>query len=122
MRRDLLYLQDIVDAADAIGAFLADKSQEDFLASDLLQSAVLQKLSVIGEAVANLSADAKSRNPEVEWRDIVAFRNIAVHAYFSVRWPIVWTTATGDVPTLTAQVAQILALETARTKPAQGSP
>jgi uncharacterized protein with HEPN domain len=31
-----------------------------------------------------------------------------VHAYFSVSWPIVWVTATEDVPVLHAQIAEIL--------------
>jgi uncharacterized protein with HEPN domain len=44
----------------------------------------------------------------VEWRDIVAFRNIAVHAYFSVQWDIVWATAHDDVPVLRSQDLQIL--------------
>ena len=43
--------------------------------------------------------------------DIVGFRNIAVHEYFAVSWPIVWVTATQDVPNLRRKVAQILAKE-----------
>ncbi len=45
---------------------------------------LLQKLIVIGEAAARLSDEFKTRYSKVEWRDIVAFRNILVHAYFSV--------------------------------------
>lgn len=40
MRHDRLYLDDIVEAAEAIGRFLADVPEANFLASDLLQSAV----------------------------------------------------------------------------------
>jgi len=47
----------------------------------------------------------------VEWRDIVAFRNIAVYAYFAVQWGIVWATATDDVPMLRRQVMEILQTE-----------
>ena len=50
-------------------------------------------------------------HPEVEWADIVAFRNIAVHAYFGVQWPIVWVAATEDAPALREQVSRILATE-----------
>jgi uncharacterized protein with HEPN domain len=55
MRRDKLYLADIVEAADAVAAFLAGAERERFLQDDLLRSAVLQKLSIIGEAAARLS-------------------------------------------------------------------
>jgi uncharacterized protein with HEPN domain len=108
MRSDRLYLTDILEAADAIDRFLADMGEGDFLADELRQSAILQKLMVIGEAAARVSKELRARHPEVVWADIVRFRNIAVHAYFSVRWDIVWLAATEDVPKLRAQVQQIV--------------
>ena len=75
------------------------------------QSAVLQKLLVIGEAAARLPADFRERHAEVEWADIVGFRNIVVHEYFSVSGPIVWVTATQDVPNLRCRISRILAAE-----------
>ncbi|MCP4546772.1 MAG: DUF86 domain-containing protein, partial [bacterium] len=63
------------------------------------------------------------RQPDVDWRDIVAFRNIAVHAYFSVDWSIVWTTATEDAPALRERVEKILAEteDVPNGRPAQGA-
>ncbi|MBM4045791.1 MAG: DUF86 domain-containing protein [Planctomycetes bacterium] len=111
MRAEKLYLTDIVDAADAVARFLDGIAQEAFLNDEIRQSAVLQKLIVIGEAAARLPREFRARHPEVEWADIVSFRNIAVHEYFSVRWSIVWITATQDVPALRKQIAAILAAE-----------
>ncbi len=111
MRREKLYLSDIVEAADAVAVFLSGVERGRFLQDDLLRSAVLQKLSIIGEAAARLPKEFRARHADVEWQDIVAFRNIAVHAYFAVQWSIVWTTATQDVPALRQQVARILAAE-----------
>jgi uncharacterized protein with HEPN domain len=109
MRPDHLYLADIVAAADAIGRFIADMDDDsDFFTDELRQSAILQKLIVIGEAASRLSPELCTAHPEVEWADIVGFRNIAVHAYFSVKWEIVWVTATEDVPRLRTQVKRIL--------------
>lgn len=108
MRRDPLYLDDIAEAAEAISHFLADVSEDAFLASDLLQSAVLQKLTVIGEAAARLSPEFKAGAPHIPWSDIVAFRNIAVHAYFSVQWQIVWVAATAEAPLLRTQIIELL--------------
>ena len=113
MRRDELYLSDIVEAADSINAFLSERTREDFLRDDLLRSAVLHKLTVIGEAAARLSAEFRARHTEVEWADIVGFRNIAVHAYFAVDWSIVWVAATQDAPRLKRQVAEILSTDSA---------
>ena len=111
MRRDRLYLDDIVEAAEAISHFLDGITENAFLASDLLQSAVLQKLTIIGEAAARLSPEFKADNPGIPWSDIAAFRNIAVHAYFSVQWPIVWVAATEEATLLRTQVLAILADE-----------
>jgi uncharacterized protein with HEPN domain len=112
MRPDKLYLTDIVAAADAITSFIADLDTGDDFYRDLkTQSAVTQKLIVIGEAAARLSPDFRDRHPQIEWPDIIAFRNILVHAYFSVQLEIVWETVLRDVPELRRQVAQILADE-----------
>jgi uncharacterized protein with HEPN domain len=111
MRREILYLTDIIDAADAIHRFTEGIKRESFLSDELRQSAVLQKLIVIGEAAARLSGDFREQHPEVEWSDIVGFRNIAVHEYFAISWAIVWVTATQDVPPLRQQIARILAQE-----------
>ena len=111
MRREHLYLHDIREACDMIQAFLEGLDAAAFLASELHKAAILQKLTVIGEAAAHLSQAFREAHPQVEWRDIIAFRHIAVHAYFAVQWEIVWATATDDVPVLRRQVLEILRTE-----------
>ena len=73
MRPEELYLTDILEAADAIARFLSDIERERFVKDELHQSAVLQKLIVIGEAAARLPAEFQSRHPEIEWRDVISF-------------------------------------------------
>jgi uncharacterized protein with HEPN domain len=107
MRSDRLYLLDITEATDAIGGFLAGIDRDAFIGSDLVRSAVLQKLIVIGEAAARLTEGFRTLHTEVDWRDIANFRNIAVHAYFSVDWQIVWVAATKDAPELRGIVRDI---------------
>ncbi|MCU0245579.1 MAG: hypothetical protein MUC42_03335 [Bryobacter sp.] len=48
MRREDLYLQDIIEAADHIEEFLRNLEFAEFQGSELLRSAVMQKLAVIG--------------------------------------------------------------------------
>jgi len=110
-RRDELYLADIVEAAQAIRGFmtrLAVAGKEGFVEDDLVRSAVLQKLTVIGEAAARVSEETTTECPGVPWHQARGMRNLIVHAYFSVDWDIVWTTATESVPRLEAQIAEIL--------------
>jgi uncharacterized protein with HEPN domain len=108
MRPEQLYLTDIVEAADAIAEFVAGLDETAFYQDAKTQSAVLQKLIVIGEAAARLPQSFSDGYPSIEWRDIVAFRNILVHSYFSVKLEIVWETIQHDVPTLRRQVVRIL--------------
>jgi uncharacterized protein with HEPN domain len=111
MRREKLYLTDIIEAADAIQRFLKKIKKNTFLKDELLQSAVLQKLTIIGEAAARLPREFRERHSEIEWEDIIGFRNIAVHAYFAVEWSIVWVAATQEVPDLRRRIADILKIE-----------
>src|SRR5436305_2872984 len=107
MRRERLYLLDILEAADSIRTFLNGVEEPTFLQDDLLRSAVLQKLAIIGEAASHLPKSFRERHPEIDWQGIVGFRNIAIHAYFAVEWPIVWVTATEEAPDLRDRVAAI---------------
>lgn len=108
MRHESLYLNDIVEAADHIAKFIAGVDFQTFQDSEMLRSAVAQKLGVIGEAAAHVSEELAARHPEVPWPPIVAFRNILVHAYFGIDWDVVWRAATNRCPVLRVQVASIL--------------
>ncbi|MBN8449706.1 MAG: DUF86 domain-containing protein [Candidatus Accumulibacter sp.] len=84
MRSNELYLSDIVQAADSIAQFVADMDEEQFVGDDLVRSAVLHKLAVIGEAAARVSSELRESYRGIPWADIVGFRNIAVHTSRSI--------------------------------------
>ena len=108
MRPDELYLRDILAAAAAIDRFLKGVEPQRFLDDELMQSAVLQKLTVIGEAAARVSPQLRAAHPEIEWQLASSLRNIVVHAYFAVDWSTIWQTAMQDVPALASKVAPVL--------------
>ena len=108
MRRDDLYLNDIIEAADHIAAFIAGADFETFQKSEMTRSAVVQKLAIIGEAAARVSEELSSRHTEVPWPHIVAFRNILIHAYFGIDWDEVWRAARNRCPILREQVTGII--------------
>jgi uncharacterized protein with HEPN domain len=116
MRREELYLRDIVEAADHIAGFIAGFDPPGFQESELVRSAVVQKLAIIGEAAARVSDELKARYREIPWPKIVAFRNILVHAYFGIDWVEVWLAASRQAPELRNQVAAILRAEFERSE------
>ena len=63
--------------------------------------------------VADLVENSRSVRgyPEVAWRHIRAFRNLAVHKYFSVDWAVVWQIAQEEVPVLEQQAMGVLRAE-----------
>lgn len=108
MRPEKLYLTDIVEAAQAIARFIMGEDYYEFEQNEMMNSAVLQKLTVIGEAASRLPKEFTARFPEIPWVDIIGFRNIAVHEYFAIRWDIAWVAASEEVPALKEQVEKIL--------------
>ena len=111
MRREELYLRDIVEAADHVARFLTGVDFPAFSESELLRSAVVQKLAVIGEAAARLPATLHGAHTEVPWSRIVAFRNILILSYFGVDREVVWIAATKEAPALREQIAEIVKTE-----------
>ena len=108
MRSDELYLRDIVEAADFIAEFLNGIEANVFHGSELLRSAVAQKLLIVGEAAARVSDATRMRNSQLPWARIVGFRNILVHAYFGIDWDVVWNAATVEAPVLRLQIVALL--------------
>lgn len=108
MRHEALYLADIIEAADHIADFTTNMDFDAFLASELVRSAVVQKLAVIGEAASRVTQETKKDNDQVPWAQMIAFRNILIHAYFGTEWNVVWSITKQQCPVLREQVADIL--------------
>lgn len=97
-----------MEALDWIARAISGKTESGFVTDETLCYAVAQRLTTVGEAVARLSPEVKARNGSVPWQDIVGLRNILVHEYFGIHWPLVWQTAVDDAPIVRAQIAAIL--------------
>ena len=65
MSRDDATLLDILKAARLVTEFKGKLAKKTFLRDIKTQSAILHQLLVIGEAVKRLSADFRTRYPEI---------------------------------------------------------
>jgi uncharacterized protein with HEPN domain len=106
--RDQAYAEDIFASAKRISSYLAGTTLEQFLAHEMLQDAVLRRLTVIGEAATCLSPEFKRANPEVPWKHVVGFRNLVVHRYWTVDLEIVWRILVDEVPILVQRLAPVV--------------
>ena len=107
MKDDRVYLQHIRDARQDIATYCGS-DHGAFLDDRMRQDATLRKLEVIGQAVKNLSEDAKSRQPEIPWKQIAGMRDKVIHDYFGVNLEIVWAVVQKELPKLRVAVEGLL--------------
>ena len=107
MKDDRIYLRHILEAIQDIAQY-ASVGRDAFMTDKMRQDAVIRKLEVIGEAVKNLSKNAKQRRAQIPWRRIAGMRDRLTHDYFGVDLALVWVAIERDVIDLKTAVAQIL--------------
>jgi len=105
---DELRVRHVLDAIKEIESYLLNISKEEFLASSEKRFATIKQLEIIGEACARISTSIKENYPEVEWKNIIGFRNISIHEYFGVNFQIVWQIVQLDIPMVKQQFLKIL--------------
>lgn len=105
---DSLRLNHINDAILCIESFVNEISFDNFLKNELVTSAVIRKLEIIGEASNHLSVTLKDKYSEIDWQQIIGFRNIIAHEYFIVDNELVWEVIQNDLPAFKKVIAKIL--------------
>jgi uncharacterized protein with HEPN domain len=103
------YLYDIGEACRKLHKFTYDRSLEDYVGDELLRSAVERQFEVIGEALSQLSRiDSDVAQTIPDFRRIIAFRNILIHCYATIRHETVWGVVQSDLPALSSRVKELL--------------
>ncbi len=103
-----LSLDDILDAIGKIRQYVEGIDASQFIVDEKTQDAVIRNLGIIGEAARNLPEEVTARAPEVEWRKIIAMRNLLAHVYFGVSLPIVWDVVTNKLGPLEVACRSLL--------------
>ena len=108
MPRDFrVYLEDILGAISKIRRYTDGLSKQGFAADEKTLDAVIRNLEVIGEAVKQLPADLRARQPGLDWQKIAGLRDILIHQYFGIDVDILWDIFENKLPALEAAVSAL---------------
>ena len=109
MSRDpRVYLEDILEAAGRVRAYVAESDKDGLAADSMRLDAVIRNLEVIGEAVKCLPDALTDRYPDVDWRKIAGLRDILIHHYFGIDLDIIWDVVESKLPELESAIRPIL--------------
>jgi uncharacterized protein with HEPN domain len=103
------YLFDVQKACARVVEFTAGRSFSDYTADPMRKAAVERQFEIVGEALNRLAKlDASVVEKISDHRQIIAFRNILVHAYAQIDDRVVWGVVETKLPTLIAEVDVLL--------------
>ncbi len=105
--RDPLFLRDIQRAIAAIERY-TKSGREAFFADDMIQSAVVRQLEVLGEAARNVSPELRDAQRGVPWKLLVGTRDHLIHGYFKVDLDVVWAIVEKDLSPLKREIDRIV--------------
>jgi uncharacterized protein with HEPN domain len=109
MRRELLLIGEMIEAAEQAQALVSGVDLETLAADRQRRDALLWNFTVLGEAAAQLDPDVTERFLEIPWAQPARLRNRIVHGYWSIDLEILHITATDLLPEFAQQLRKALA-------------
>ena len=107
MKDDRLYLIHMTECMARIEQYTRE-GREAFMASTLIQDAVVRNLQTLAESSRRISDAVKAKHPDVDWRALHGFRNVVVHDYLNVDLARIWQIVEEGLPDLRQKLMAIL--------------
>ena len=107
-RRDRIILQKVLSEIGIAQKMMGGCTLEQFKQNEMLMRAVGMTVINIGELVKNLTDETRLAYPQIPWKAIAGFRDIAAHKYQTLRMEDVYETVVTDFPSLKEQIEEIL--------------
>ena len=110
MRRELLLISEMIDAAEQAQQLVQGVGVEDLGRDRQRRDALLWNFSVMGEAASQLSDEVKARFPDIPWARPSKLRNRVIHGYWSIDLEVLHTTAEDQLPAFVDSLRHALAV------------
>jgi uncharacterized protein with HEPN domain len=110
-------LTDIVEAIELIREEMAGVTLAAFEQDRRKRWLVERGIEIISEASRRLSAEMKSRHPDIPWPKVAGIGNVLRHEYEDVAPDVLWHVVRDDLPTLEIVCRKELAAEKGREQP-----
>jgi uncharacterized protein with HEPN domain len=100
MNRDKATLLAIKREIDILGQLTDNITEEEFLASEKDQRAVLMTLLNIGELIKHLTPAFRKKYADIPWKAIAGLRDNVAHTYYKLSMQRIWISVQEDIPEL----------------------
>jgi uncharacterized protein with HEPN domain len=101
-------IEDILACARNILEFTAGMDPVGFLDDPRTSHAVAFEFTSMSEAARAMPIEIQKRYPLIPWGKMQAIRNVLVHEYFRIDEEILWSASQEEIPSLIAQLEEIL--------------
>jgi uncharacterized protein with HEPN domain len=103
-----LFIKDILQAINDIEAFIGDMDYAAFQMDEKTKSAVVWKITNIGEAAKNLPKTIRVRYRSIPWKDMAKMRDKIAHQYFGIDYELVWGVIKKELPAIKPEIEKIV--------------
>ncbi|MBK9125442.1 MAG: DUF86 domain-containing protein [Chloroflexi bacterium] len=83
------------------------EGRDRFLSDEKTQDAVIRNYEIIGEVAKRLSSAVRDSAPEIDWKQLIGFRDFLAHNYDEIIIDFVWE-AVADLPDLRERIEKLI--------------
>lgn len=97
IKNDKYYFQKAMNDINAIEKYFDNKAYDEFIADSMLIDAIMFRLVQLVVSIKKISLEFKNNHPNIEWGNIMGFRNGIVHEYGETDYTIVYEVVSKDL-------------------------
>lgn len=105
--KNIAVLEKVLEEMGIARSMISGYDMAAFLEDEMVKRAVCMTVINVGELIKNLDMDFRAANPDVPWRDMAGFRDIAAHKYQTLRMEDVYVTVADEFATIAEDIQKM---------------